>query len=105
MMQDRLLLNSPMPNPLIIMMTSPHMCGQTTATTYKQFCSGEGFSDRKFFHAFELVGNNRSPHAVRNFAYPEMVQKHFQNNQDELINSFDKSPEMASQMHPLMVEG
>jgi len=78
-MQDRLLLNSPMPNPLIIMMTSPHMCGQTTAATHKQFCSGEGFSDKKMFAAFEQM-ENRSPHAVRNFAYPEMVQKHFQSN-------------------------
>ena len=74
-MQERLLLHSPMPNPMVVMMTSPHMCGQTTAATQKQFCSNEGFSDRKLFAAYENV-DMRSPNAVRNFAYP--VQKHFQ---------------------------
>jgi hypothetical protein len=34
-----------------------------------------------------------------------MVQKHFQSNQDELMNSFDKSPEMPHQLLPLTAEG
>lgn len=52
-MPNRLLLNSPMPNPLIIMMNSPHLCAQTTAATQKQFCSNDGFSDKKLFTAYE----------------------------------------------------
>jgi hypothetical protein len=94
-MQERVLLQSPMPNPMIIMLHSPHMCGQTTAATQKQFCNAEGLSDRKAFAIYEQQ-DSRSPNAVRNFMYPEAVQKHFQSNQDELMNSFEKSPEMMA---------
>lgn len=92
-MQERVLLQSPMPNPMIIMLHSPHMCGQTTAATQKQFGNTDGLSDRKTFAVYEQQ-DSRSPNAVRNFMYPEAVQKHFQSNQDELMNSFEKSPEM-----------
>lgn len=45
----------------------------------------------------------RSPNAVRNFAYP--VHKHFQTTQDELMNSFDKSPEMQQEFMPVSTDG
>ena len=96
------MLHSPLPNPLIVMLASPHMCAQTTAATQKQFCSNEGFSDKKMFAAYDQP-DMRSPNAVRNFAYP--IQKHFQSNQDELMNSFDKSPDMAPEFLPITAEG
>ena len=90
-------MQSPMSNPMIIMMQSPHVCGQTTATTQKQFCNNEGLSDRKFVMLNELQ-DSKSPNAVRNFLYPEaIIQKHFQGGQDEILNQFDKSPDMLPQ--------
>lgn len=71
--QDRV-LNSPMPNPMLMMVTSPALGAQTTAATSKQVCSHEGFSDRKMFNSMACgFDDSRSPNAVRNFGDHDLV--------------------------------